>query len=71
MRCPRCEGLMFEERFQDLRDDMGQINFHGWRCSACGEVIDPVILGNRGVTPKRKQGSGVRERYTPFVLAGK
>ena len=45
--CPRCGGLMSAERFSDFRDQTGQFHFSGWRCLACGEVLDPVILANR------------------------
>jgi hypothetical protein len=41
-RCPRCNGLMVAEWCQDLSDCTAQ------RCVQCGEVIDPVILRNRG-----------------------
>ena len=41
-RCPRCNGLMVAEWCEDLSDYRAQ------RCVQCGEVIDPVILSNRG-----------------------
>jgi len=41
-RCPRCGGLMVAEWCEDLSDYTAQ------RCVQCGEVIDPVILRNRG-----------------------
>lgn len=41
-RCPRCSGLMVAEWCLELSDHAAQ------RCVQCGEVIDPVILGNRG-----------------------
>jgi hypothetical protein len=47
MRCPRCKGLMVNERFQDVRDDTGQIYFEGFRCLVCGEILDPLIVSNR------------------------
>ncbi len=47
MRCSRCKGLMLIERFFDYRDDTGQIDFTGWRCIICGEILDSVIAGNR------------------------
>jgi hypothetical protein len=40
--CPRCSGLMVDEWSQDLSDYRAQ------RCVQCGEMIDPVILHNRG-----------------------
>jgi hypothetical protein len=41
-RCPRCSGLMVAEWYQDLSDYIAQ------RCVQCGEIVDPVILRNRG-----------------------
>ncbi|RMH37779.1 MAG: hypothetical protein D6690_01425 [Nitrospirae bacterium] len=47
MKCPRCQGVMIQDRFGDIADDTGAIHFTGWRCVACGEIIDPVIAANR------------------------
>ena len=38
---------MVTEYYTDLEDDTGQIAITGFRCTSCGEVIDPVILRNR------------------------
>jgi len=40
--CPRCGGLMVRERFEDYLD--GRVSFHGVRCIACGEILNPTIL---------------------------
>jgi hypothetical protein len=40
--CSRCSGLMVAEWCQDLSDHTAQ------RCVQCGEIVDPVILRNRG-----------------------
>ncbi len=45
--CLRCGGIMVIERFQDLNDETGVINFIGRRCVLCGEVIDSTIQLNR------------------------
>jgi hypothetical protein len=47
MQCPRCQGLMVPDHFSDLLYDGGYLSFDGWRCLCCGNVLDPVILGNR------------------------
>jgi hypothetical protein len=47
MECPRCKGLMVEERFEDIRQGTGPLCFDGWRCVICGEIRDPVIETNR------------------------
>jgi len=42
-RCLRCGGLMVAEWCEDLSDYTAQ------RCVQCGEMVDPVILRNRGI----------------------
>jgi hypothetical protein len=43
MKCSKCNGLMTYERFSGLEIE----DFYGWRCIACGEIVDEVILRNR------------------------
>lgn len=52
-RCTRCGGLMVAERYIDLLDDTGQLEFTGERCISCGEVVDQTILRNRLVNQAR------------------
>lgn len=54
MECVRCQGLMVPDRFVDLVES-GEAEFGGWRCLACGNITDPVIVANRQhrPTPKR------------------
>lgn len=47
MQCPRCRGLMVLDQFFDFHHDGCYLSFDGWRCLCCGNVLDPVILGNR------------------------
>ncbi|MBI3610852.1 MAG: hypothetical protein HY204_09155 [Nitrospirae bacterium] len=42
MKCPKCKGLMFIERFADYF-----LTFHAWRCVNCGAIMDQTILANR------------------------
>jgi hypothetical protein len=51
MRCRRCRGLMVKDRLYDLYDTQWQLN--AWRCVACGDLLDQVILRNRSVRPTR------------------
>lgn len=55
MRCPRCNGAMVYERFQDMLD-----MFYAWRCLNCGEIMDPVVARNRGSAgkPQKKRAVG-------------
>jgi hypothetical protein len=61
--CARCGGLMVTDRFIDLLDDTGNLEFTAARCVQCGEVVDPVILQNRSRRaahqgpPARRSGS--------------
>ncbi len=51
MSCPRCSGFMVPQRFEDLRSDTGELSFSGFRCMACGEILDPQIHSNRENRP--------------------
>jgi ribosomal protein L37AE/L43A len=46
MKCPKCEGLMFVERFADYF-----LTFHAWKCINCGSIMDQTILANRSKQP--------------------
>lgn len=46
-RCPRCQGFMVLERYEDWGSTTTAQAFLAWDCVQCGEVIDPVILANR------------------------
>lgn len=48
MQCPRCEGTMIQHSYSDYEGTY--LPVQGWRCLACGEVLDPVILSNRKAT---------------------
>jgi hypothetical protein len=52
--CPRCSGFMVAEWCEDLSA------YTALRCVQCGEVIDPVILHNRGAlqAPMTTQHAG-------------
>ncbi len=76
-RCPRCSGLMVAEWCEDLSDYTAQ------RCVQCGEIVDPVILHNRGILqgPRSQLGGplsttsmrriGVRRVPTRVDLVGR
>lgn len=48
MRCVRCCGLMVRDHFYDLLNDSGYLSIRGWRCVNCGNILDPLILRNKG-----------------------
>jgi hypothetical protein len=61
---------MVTEYYPDLRDDTGQIGITGFRCTSCGEVVDPVILRNRlNQTPDLLQSTKQR-KYAQRVDRG-
>ena len=53
-KCLRCSGFMIHDKFYGLQED-----FWGWKCLNCGEIVDHVILENRGVM-KTGQETGTR-----------
>ncbi len=71
MDCPRCNGLMAQDNFMDLKDEAGQCRFVAWHCLICGEVLDPVILKNRSAPPDSKVDRGRVGPKMQFVTTGK
>ena len=47
--CARCGGLMVTDFCMDLLFCIGETEFAAQRCVQCGEIVDPVILRNRGI----------------------
>jgi hypothetical protein len=64
MRCQRCRGCLIQDSFEDLRDDTGHIQFEGWRCINCGDVVDPVVLTHRVEDPPSPYRGRTRDRRT-------
>jgi hypothetical protein len=48
--CNRCGGLMVNDSYIDLLNNVGEAKFAAKRCVQCGEVVDPVILRNRATS---------------------
>ena len=46
--CTRCGGLMVDDFCMDVLGNIGEAEFAAKRCVQCGEVVDSVILRNRG-----------------------
>lgn len=42
MKCPKCGGMMFMERFSDYF-----LTFNAWKCINCATVVDQTILSNK------------------------
>jgi len=47
MSCDRCHGFMCPVDLLDWVSGRGHDSFRAWRCVACGEIIDLVIVRNR------------------------
>ena len=58
--CARCGGLMVIDFYMDLLFCIGEREFAAQRCVQCGEIVDPVILRNRGMNhePMTAQAAG-------------
>ena len=49
MKCTRCQGLMVKDNLVDLQESYLPMWMCGWRCVACGNIVDPLINRNRMV----------------------
>jgi hypothetical protein len=56
-KCLRCSGVMIYDKFYGLQED-----FWGWKCLNCGEIVDHVILENRGVMKTGQERGTQRAR---------
>jgi hypothetical protein len=54
MQCPRCQGTMNMDHFVDLAAS-GEIWMPGWRCLACGEIVDPLIEHHRQLQREHRE----------------
>jgi hypothetical protein len=59
--CTRCGGLMVADRYIDLLDDTGQLEFTADRCIQCGEVVDQIILRNRMANQARTERASLAQ----------
>lgn len=47
--CLRCGGFMVNEVSMDLMNSTSELECPTKRCVQCGDILDPVILRNRGI----------------------
>lgn len=47
MTCTRCKGLMVADDLIDLQESYVPMWMRGWRCVACGNIVDPLITRHR------------------------
>ena len=73
MKCERCQGLLVQDHFMDMRDLSEGMWVASSRCMNCGHAVDPVIVANRKRHASRaaKQEDTVRamlhDVVTPLV----
>lgn len=61
MTCRRCDGLMVQERYDDLElGSAAGYDVSAWRCLNCGDIVDPVIAAHHH-TPHKTELDGIRE----------
>ena len=58
-RCGRCSGFMVPEPLYDWVLGSRLMDWPGWRCVICGELVDPLILLNRRTGPRPRLRSGL------------
>ena len=49
MKCTRCHGLMVADDLIDMQESYLPMWMRGWRCIACGNIVDPLINRHRMV----------------------
>jgi hypothetical protein len=47
MKCERCQGLLVQDHFMDMRDLSEGMWVATARCMNCGHAVDPVMVANR------------------------
>jgi len=65
--CTRCGGLMVSDFCLDLLNGIGELECAPKRCVQCGEVVDPVILRNRG-TRREPMAVQLAGRYCQAIV---
>ncbi len=63
MECFRCQSLLIPTVLD--RDDSGLRWVWGWRCVACGNVVDSIILRQRSAPQDAKRRTVPRRRTVP------
>ena len=68
MRCTQCDGFMVSDNLIDLRESYQPMWMRGWRCIACGNIVDPLILRHRAIQEQGVLQPSMRE--TSSLLYG-
>ncbi len=60
MKCERCQGLLVQDHFMDMRDLSEGMWVATSRCMNCGHAVDPVMVANR----QRHADLAVKQKQT-------
>ena len=69
MTCQRCDGLMVQERYDDLASGSAGYESSGWRCVNCGAIVDPVITAHHQTSRKTAPSQSWQERLKKLLVA--
>lgn len=69
MICQRCDGLMVQERYDDLEYGSAGYEISAWRCLNCGAIVDPVIAAHHHTTHQTEPDQLWRQRLKELVVA--
>ena len=66
---------MISDHFMDTLNVSGEMNFKGWRCLNCGDIIDPVIVRHHQVeasapAKSRRRWWGVTLMHSCIPVSG-
>jgi RNase P subunit RPR2 len=68
MICQRCDGLMVQERYDNLELDSAGYEISGWRCLNCGAIVDALIADHHQSTHKTEPDQLWRRRLKELVM---
>lgn len=69
MTCLRCDGLMVQERYDDLELGSAGHEILGWRCLNCGMIVDPLIAAHHQTTRRTEPSQFWQERLKKLLMA--
>jgi RNase P subunit RPR2 len=68
MTCRRCNGLMIQERYDDLKLGSAGYEISGWRCLNCGAIVDASIATHHHSTHKTEPDQPLKQRTKKLVM---
>jgi hypothetical protein len=69
MTCQRCDGLMDQERYDDLEYGSAGYEISGWRCLNCDAIVDPLIAVHHQTIHKNESDQLRRQRLKELEMA--